>query len=138
SIQIAARIVETGIHKMKALGFDVKKIHSGYGTCPIAPVAKDDLQAIGRTNDCVLYGGKAFYLVEDEQDSIKEVVPGIPSSSSRDYGVPFLELFNRYGNFYDIDPMLFSPAEIYVNNIANGRTYHAGQYNLEILQRLLS
>jgi methenyltetrahydromethanopterin cyclohydrolase len=138
SIQIAARIVETGIHKMKELGFDIKKIRAGYGTCPIAPIAKDDLQALGRTNDCVLYGGTAFYFVEDEENSIEEVVPEVPSSSSRDYGVPFLELFKRYGNFYDIDPMLFSPAEVYVNNLRNGKTYHAGQYNLEILQRLLS
>ncbi|MDI6868973.1 MAG: methenyltetrahydromethanopterin cyclohydrolase [Coprothermobacterota bacterium] len=138
SIQIAARIVETGMHKMKELGFDIKKVLAGYGTCPIAPIAKDDLQAIGRTNDCVLYGGKAFYLVEDNENLIADIVSEVPSSASRDYGAPFLELFNRYGNFYDIDPMLFSPAEVYVNNLTNGKTYHAGQHNLEILQRLLS
>lgn len=138
SIQIAARIVETGMHKMKELGFDIKKVLAGYGTCPIAPIARDDLQAIGRTNDCVLYGGRAFYLVEDKENSIEDIVSKVPSSASRDYGAPFLELFNRYGNFYDIDPMLFSPAEVYVNNLANGKTYHAGHYNMEILQRLLS
>jgi len=136
SVQIAARLVETGIHKMRELGFDIKQILSGYGTCPIAPVADNALKAIGRTNDCVLYGGKAFYIVKAE-DSIDELVKKIPSSASKDYGTPFYDLFQRYGDFYQIDPMLFSPAEVFVNNIADGKTYHAGKVNIEIMLEML-
>src|SRR5439155_1557172 len=62
-VQIAARILETGLHKMDTLGFDLKKIVSGIGTAPLPPVAKNDLRAIGRTNDCILYGGQARYTV---------------------------------------------------------------------------
>ncbi len=137
SVQIAARLVETGIHKMRELGFDIKQILSGYGTCPIAPVADNDLKAIGRTNDCVLYGGKAFYIVKAEDSSIDELVKKIPSSASKDYGTPFYDLFQRYGDFYQIDPMLFSPAEVFVNNIADGKTYHAGKVNTEIMREML-
>lgn len=137
SVQIAARLVETGIHKMRELGFDIKQILSGYGTCPIAPVADNDLKAIGRTNDCVLYGGKAFYIVKAEDSSIDELVKKIPSSASKDYGTPFYDLFQRYGDFYQIDPMLFSPAEVFVNNIADGKTYHAGKVNIEIMLEML-
>lgn len=137
SIQIAARVVETGVHKMRAVGFDIKQILSGYGTCPIAPVADNDLKAIGRTNDCVLYGGKAFYTVKTEDSSLGELIKEIPSSASKDYGTPFYDLFQRYGDFYQIDPMLFSPAEVFINNIADGRTYHAGKLNIEILQGML-
>src|SRR5256886_15526931 len=54
-VQIAARILETGLHKMDTLGFDLKKIVSGIGAAPLPPVAKNDLRAIGRTNDCILY-----------------------------------------------------------------------------------
>src|SRR5213596_2897534 len=64
-VQIAARILETGLHKMDTLGFDVNKIVSGIGTAPLPPVAKNDLRAIGRTNDCILYGGQARYTVRD-------------------------------------------------------------------------
>ncbi len=137
SVQISARVVETGMHKMRELGFDIKQVLSGYGTCPVAPVADNDLKAIGRTNDCVLYGGKAFYTVKTEDSSIEELIKEIPSSASKDYGTPFYDLFQRYGNFYQIDPMLFSPAEVYINNIADGRTYHAGKLNIEILQEML-
>lgn len=138
SVQIAARVVETGMHKMREMGFDIKQVLGGYGTCPIAPVADSDLKAIGRTNDCVLYGGKAFYMVKAEDSSIDKLIKEIPSSASKDYGVPFYDLFQRYGgDFYQIDPMLFSPAEVFINNIADGKTYHAGKLNIEILREML-
>src|SRR5881628_661748 len=88
-VQIAARILETGLHKMDTLGFDVKRIVSGIGTAPLPPVAKNDLRAIGRTNDCILYGGQARYTVQAEDAELAELVPKIPASASKDYGTPF-------------------------------------------------
>lgn len=137
SVQIAARVVETGLHKMVELGFDVRQVVSGYGTCPLAPVASDDLRAIGRTNDGVLYGGQVFYSVRANDEELEALVPKIPSSASRDYGTPFYELFQRYGDFYQIDPLLFSPAEVWVNNLNSGRAFHAGSVNLEVLRASL-
>jgi methenyltetrahydromethanopterin cyclohydrolase len=127
SVQIAARIVETGLHKLHEVGFDLGAVRSGFGTCPLAPVAADDLTAIGRTNDGVLYGGRAWYTVETEDAAIEAVIEGLPSSASRDHGVPFGELFKRYGgDFYKIDPLLFSPAEVALTNARSGRTFKAG------------
>jgi methenyltetrahydromethanopterin cyclohydrolase len=138
SVQIAARVVETGMHKMTKLGFDIERVSSGYGTCPIAPVAGDDLKAIGRTNDCVLYGGRAFYTAQTEDEEIERIINNIPSSASRDYGKPFYEIFQAYGgDFYQIDPFLFSPAEVSINNLTSGRTYHAGGPNVEVLRGIL-
>ena len=53
-VQITARILETGLHKMDTLGFDLKKIVSGIGTAPLPPVAKNDLRAIGRDRKSVV------------------------------------------------------------------------------------
>jgi methenyltetrahydromethanopterin cyclohydrolase len=138
SVQIAARVVETGLHKMVELGFDVRQVIAGYGTCPLAPVAGDDLKAIGRTNDGVLYGGQVYYLVRANDEELEELVPRIPSAASRDYGTPFYELFQRYGDFYQIDPLLFSPAEVWVNNLNSGRSFHAGGVNVEVLRTSLA
>jgi methenyltetrahydromethanopterin cyclohydrolase len=133
-VQIAARILETGLHKMDTLGFDLKKIVSGIGTAPIPPVAKNDLRAIGRTNDCILYGGQARYTVNADDAELAELAPKIPSSASRDYGTPFSEVFKRYDNdFYKIDPLLFSPAEVWLTSAQSGKTYHAGRLNPEVL-----
>lgn len=137
SVQIAARVVETGMHKLVELGFDIRQVVAGYGTCPLAPVAADDLRAIGRTNDAVLYGGEAYYTVQDTDEELEALVEKVPSSSSRDYGTPFYELFQRYGDFYQIDPLLFSPAQVSFNNLTSGRTFRAGQVNPELLRTSL-
>jgi methenyltetrahydromethanopterin cyclohydrolase len=137
-VQIAARILETGLHKMETLGFDVRRIVSGYGSAPIPPVAKNDLKAIGRTNDCILYGGQARYTVRAGDDELAELASRVPATASRDYGTPFYEIFQRYeGDFYKIDPLLFSPAEVWLTSTETGRTFHAGHLNPEILEASL-
>ncbi len=138
SVQIAARIVETGLHKMHEVGFDIGTVRSGFGVCPMAPVARDDLSAIGRTNDAVLYGGRSWYTVQAEDDAIASVIDRLPAAASRDHGVPFKELFERYGgDFYKIDPLLFSPAEVFLTSSLSGRTVQAGVVDADLLERSL-
>ena len=137
-VQIAARILETGLHKMDTLGFDVNKVLSGIGTAPLPPAAKNDLRAIGRTNDCILYGGQARYTVTADDTELAELVPKIPASASKDYGTPFYDIFKRYdGDFYKIDPLLFSPAEVWLTSVQSGKTYHAGHLNPDVLRASL-
>jgi methenyltetrahydromethanopterin cyclohydrolase len=137
-VQISARIVETGLHKMETIGFDVRRVVSAQGTAPIAPVAKNDLKAIGRTNDCILYGGEARFTIRAGDDELARLSEQLPASSSRDYGTPFYEIFQRYGgDFYKIDPLLFSPAEVWLTSTETGRTFHAGHLNPEVLESSL-
>jgi len=137
-VQIAARIVETGLHKIETLGFDVKRVISAMGTAPLPPVAKNDLRAIGRTNDCILYGGQARYTIEASDAELEKLAQQVPASASRDYGTPFYDIFQRYGgDFYKIDPLLFSPAEVWLTSTESGRTLHAGRLNPEVLEASL-
>jgi methenyltetrahydromethanopterin cyclohydrolase len=137
-VQIAARILETGLHKMDALGFDVTRIVSGIGSAPLPPVAKNDLRAIGRTNDCILYGGRARYTVQADDAELAALVPKIPAAASKDYGTPFYDIFKRYdGDFYKIDPLLFSPAEVWLTSVVSGKTHHAGRLNPDVLRASL-
>jgi methenyltetrahydromethanopterin cyclohydrolase len=137
-VQIVARILETGLHKMDTLGFDLKKIVGAIGTAPVPPVAKNDLRAIGRTNDAILYGGQAHYTVQADDAELATLVPQIPASASRDYGTPFSEIFKRYnGDFYKIDPLLFSPAEVWITSASSGKTHHAGRLNPDVLRASL-
>lgn len=137
-VQISARIIETGLHKMETLGFDVRRVVSAMGTAPLPPVAKNDLRAIGRTNDCILYGGQARYTVHAPDAELEKLAEQVPASASRDYGTPFYEIFQRYGgDFYKIDPLLFSPAEVWLTSTETGRTFHAGRLNPEVLEASL-
>jgi len=135
SIQIAARSVETGLHKMLELGYDLGLIESGWGIAPVPPVAENDLKALGRTNDAILYGTTVHYTLNDSDEHLESIIGKIPSASSRDYGVLFQELFERYGNFYDIDPLLFSPAKVWLSNTRSGRSFHAGEIRPQLLKK---
>lgn len=134
--QVTARSVETALHKLYELGFDVNRVRSAQGTAPLAPVAQNDMQGIGRTNDAILYGGRVTLWVCGDDESLVDVVAKVPSSSSAMYGKPFLEIFEAAGrDFYKIDPLLFSPAEIVIQNMDTGRVHHAGKIAPEILRK---
>ena len=138
SVQIAARSAETGLHKLSELGFDVRRVAAAFGICPLAPVAEDDLQAIGRTNDAILYGAQVFFSVHAEDGELEALIEKVPSTSSREYGVPFYELFLRHkGDFYQIDRLLFSPAQVEINNLSTGRTFRAGRVNPLLIEASL-
>jgi methenyltetrahydromethanopterin cyclohydrolase len=137
-VQIAARSVETALHKLAEQGFDVRAVASGLGISPLAPVAKNDLRGIGWTNDCILYGTRAYLALQGDDAALETLVPRLPSSASPDHGTPFVEIFRRYDHqFYRIDPGLFSPAEITVNNLATGRVFRAGRLDVPLLRRSL-
>jgi methenyltetrahydromethanopterin cyclohydrolase len=137
-VQVAARSVETGLHKMVELGFDVSQVRSGLGVCPLAPVAKNDLRAIGWTNDMILYGTRAYFAVRAADDALAALADRLPASTSADYGAPFYDIFKRFDNqFYKIDRLLFSPAEVTLNNLATGRVFRAGRVNAGVLRASL-
>jgi len=135
SIQVVARTVETAMHKLHELKFDVTQVVAGHGVAPLPPIAADDLAAIGRTNDAILYGGRVTLWVDCEDSVIESIGPQVPASASRDYGAPFAEIFARAGDFYQIDPLLFSPAEISFVNLRSGRAYVYGELNPRLLRK---
>jgi len=136
NLQVVARSVETCLHKLHELKFDLANVVSGFGSAPLPPVAKDEITAIGRTNDAILYGGRVILWVNAEDDVIAEIGAKVPSSSSADHGAPFAEIFERYDHdFYKIDPLLFSPAEVVICNLRSGRSQAFGRVMGEVLGR---
>src|SRR6202040_2606939 len=132
-VQIVARVLETGLHKMDTIGFDVTRVVSAMGTAPLPTAARSDARAIGRTNDCILYGGQARYVVGAHDDELADLAARLPACASADYGTPFYDVYRRYdSDFYRIDPMLFSPAEVWLTSATTGRTFHGGQLNPDV------
>jgi methenyltetrahydromethanopterin cyclohydrolase len=127
STQVVARVLEVALHKVHALGFPLHKVVDGFGVAPLAPPAPDFITAMGRTNDAIIYGGTVHLFVEGSDDDARDLAERLPSAGSRDFGRPFAEVFAGFGgDFYAIDPMLFSPAEAIVTALGSGRTHRAG------------
>jgi methenyltetrahydromethanopterin cyclohydrolase len=136
SLQVVARSLETALHKLHELKFDLAQVVSGFGVAPLPPVATNDLQAIGRTNDAILYGGRVVIWVRADDEQLAEVGPKVPSGASPDHGAPFAEIFARYGHdFYKVDPMLFSPAQVMFVNLKTGKAHRFGAPAPDVLER---
>lgn len=127
TVQVVARSVETALHKLIELEFDLHRVVSGFGTAPLPPVSADDVMAIGRTNDAILYGGEVTLHVRGDDASLEEIGPRVPSGASADHGQPFAAIFERYHrDFYQIDPHLFSPATVTLENLDTGHSFCFG------------
>jgi len=137
STQVSGRIIETGIHKLKKLGLDPKVIRYAWGSAPIAPMHPKFAEAMGRTNDVILYGGTAYYALHyDDDKELEELLNGAPSKASKQYGKPFKEIFKEANyDFYQIDPHLFAPAVLIVNNLKTGSVLKAGEINIDVLKQ---
>ncbi len=138
SIQVAARIVETGIHKLHEIHFPLDLLMDGFGTVPIAPVAKDDFAAMGPPNDAMFALGQTFYTINVEKDKeaeLFELLKKAPASTSSSYGKPFNVIFKEAEfDFYKIDPGLFAPALYTVNNIKTGKSISVGKLDNDLLK----
>ena len=138
SIQVAARIVETGIHKLHEIHFPLEVLKDGFGTTTIAPIAKDDLGAMGRTNDSISAAGMTYYTIDVEKEKEEELfdlLKKAPAPTSSSYGRPFLETFKAADyKFYDIDPGLFAPAVYTMTNMKTGKSITVGHVNHELLK----
>jgi methenyltetrahydromethanopterin cyclohydrolase len=146
--QVSGRIVETGLHKLERLGLDPLIVKHAWGYAPIVPVHPSSGEAMGRTNDAILYGGVTNYTLnfEDEQ-KLESIVKQAPSSASRmlqearrlaEKNPRFLDIFKEAGfDFYKIDPNIFAPAVVAINNIKSGKTFSAGSLDIEVMKRSL-
>jgi methenyltetrahydromethanopterin cyclohydrolase len=134
SVQVVARVLEVALHKAHELKFPLAHILDGFASAPLSPPHPDFIQAMGRTNDAIIYGGKVHLFVNGPGAEAKALAEKLPSTTSRDYGRPFAEVFKAYkGDFYSIDPMLFSPARAIVTAVETGETFHAGEIDHALL-----
>lgn len=139
TLQVVARVLEVALHKAHALEFPLDKIVDGMGSAPISPPSSDMLMAMGRTNDAIIFAGQVHLYVDADDAEAERLAQQLPSSASRDYGKPFAEVFKSYNyDFYQVDPMLFSPARCMVTSLRSGHTFSHGEINQSLLLQSFS
>ncbi len=161
--QVVARSVETCMHKLFELGFDLSRVRRALGVAPIPPLGKSSFQSLAWTNDAILYGADVQLWVEPNQNlpatagqsgaapddspghdaaaksvRLDDLLAQLPSCSSPEFGRPFREIFERYDrDFYKVDRMLFSPARIVVYELDSGRAIEVGALRHDLLREWL-
>lgn len=139
TVQIAARVLEVALHKLHAVHFPLEQFVDGYGVAPVPPPSPDFLVGMGRTNDAILFGGFVHLYVKCSDQEAEALATAMPSSASKDYGRPFGEIFKAVNmDFYQIDPLLFSPAKVTVTNMESGNSFFAGDFNETLLEKSFS
>jgi methenyltetrahydromethanopterin cyclohydrolase len=143
--QVSGRVVETGLHKLERVGLDPLLVKHAFGYAPIVPLHPVAGDAMGRTNDAILYGGVTNYTVnfEDEKE-LERIVQQAPSSSSKMIqearalaakSPKFLDIFKEAGfDFYKIDTNIFAPAVVSMNNMKTGKTFRAGNIDIDVIK----
>ncbi len=133
--QVVARVLEVAMHKAHTLHFPLDRILDGIATAPLPPPHPDFVTAMGRTNDAIIFGGRVHLFVTGPDVDAEALAARMPSGTSRDYGRPFAEIFRAVkGDFYAIDPALFSPAAVSVTALESGRSFHAGALDATALE----
>jgi methenyltetrahydromethanopterin cyclohydrolase len=133
-VQIVARVLEVALHKVHSLGFPLEQVRDGSASAPVPPPAPDFLDAMGRTNDAIIFGGVVQLFVHAEDDAAQHLADRLPSSACADYGRPFAQVFKEVQyDFYKIDANLFAPAAALVCNVKTGKVFRAGAVNDTLL-----
>ena len=133
--QVVARVLEVSLHKAHTVGFDLHAIVDGIGSAPLSPQHPDFVQAMGRTNDAIIYGGRVQLFVDADDADAEQLAGQLPSTTSSDHGAPFAEIFARVkGDFYKIDGALFSPAEAIVTSVRTGKTFRGGRLEPSLVE----
>jgi methenyltetrahydromethanopterin cyclohydrolase len=134
---VVTRVLEVALHKAHQLGFALGDIADGNASAPLPAPSPDGVQAMGRTNDAILYGGRVHLSVRGDEAAARELARQLPSRNSRDHGRSFADIFKEVEyDFYKIDPALFAPAEVWVSHLDSGQTWHAGGADMELLRGL--
>ena len=142
TVQVVARSVETALHKLDELGFDLARVVSGWGTAPLPPVGARSAHGARPDQRRHFVWRRGNPVGRRHRRRAGQLGPRVPSSASADHGQPFAAIFARYEHdFYRIDPHLFSPAVIRFVNLASGPDFsirpHAAAGTSRVVRSLI-
>ena len=138
AIQVASRTVEQVMIKLFLRGFDIHSVKFGFGSAPVAPLAKSEAEVMGRANDALFYGATTVLYADAPDEVIAPIVENFcfDVNSGEFWGMPFAAIFDRFNrNWFAVPDLLDSPAKVIINSLQSGRSFLGGQINRDVLAR---
>jgi methenyltetrahydromethanopterin cyclohydrolase len=136
AVQVASRTVEQVMIKLFLRGFDIHTVKHGFGMAPVAPLVKDEVEAMGRANDALFYGATTVLYADAPDEVIAPIVEGFcfDVNSGEFWGTPFVSIFRHFHcNWFEVPDLIDSPAKLIINSLQTGHSFVGGQINLQVL-----
>ena len=138
AIQVASRTVEQVMIKLFLRGFDIHCVKHGFGTAPVAPLTKDEVEMMGRANDALFYGATTVLYADAPDEVIAPIVEGLcfDVNAGEYFGLPFVSIFERFNhNWFAVPDLIDLPAKVIINSLQTGHSFVGGQINHSVLSR---
>ena len=138
AIQITARNLEQIIATVSDYpSFPIDCIRQGIAWSPVISIVDDEVIAMGRVNDGLIYGQEGTLYVDCEDEVITGILPQVTMSRNEiEFGIPFEDMFREadcdWGN---VPREQDAPAKINFVNMRTGNTFHAGMIHYGVLER---
>lgn len=136
--QVASRTVEQVMIKLLYHGFDVHTVRTAFGTAPVSPLSRDETEAVGRANDCLVYGATTVLYADTSDEAIQAILAKLCFDvyAGEYWGMPFAEIFDHFGrNWFAVPDVIDSPAKVIINSLQTGHSFLGGQINRQALHR---
>ena len=133
AIQVVARSVDNAMHRLHSAGVGLFEVEHLVGSAPVPPLVDDELTALGRINDSLMYGTEVSAVVRyaGDLDAIAHQVVSQPDAAR---AKPFLEIFDRADrDFHKVSLDVFCIADLQLSNPSTGVTVSAGKRNEDVL-----
>ncbi len=121
SVLTASRSVEWALMKLHLLNFNIKRIVSGYGICPLGTVGGGLNRSVGQAYDQMIYHSQVTLYAVGDDDTLASVVTQLPSNTSSLYGQRAESLLSLdHDPTSKLDTGLMAPAKVCIQNIETG------------------
>ena len=134
--QVVARVLEVALHKTHELGFRLDHVVDGVATAPLPAPSPDGVEAMGRTNDAILYGGRV-HLSCAAATRRRARSRQLPSRNSE--GLRALLRRDLQGGRVRLlqdRPGAVRARPVWVSNLDSGSSFHGGALNMGLLRGL--
>ena len=133
AVQVAARSVDNAMHRLHSAGLELEAVESLQGSAPVPPRVEDELSALGRINDSLMYGTQVHAQVRYGGDLLA-MATEVASQPSESRGRPFLEILAAAGNdFHNVSLDVFCIAEMSITDVASDSSATAGGLSHDLL-----
>ena len=138
AVQIGARNLEqifATISDHKA--FPMEAIIHAIGWTPLISITDDEIVAMGRVNDALIYGQEGTLYCDCEDRQILDMLDELPMSKNETvFGVPFEDMFREAGcQWGNVPRDVDAPCKVNFVNMRTDHFFSAGMIHYGVLER---